>query len=149
MTFDSLINFKMREEEIFYRVVDILRSNFLAYQEAHVILELGEADGDFCAVKSVKLYSIHKQEDIDAKRKFILQGEYENVYVFTKFINDFYRLSFLGHFTLINGDVYRYGVEDVRVSKSPVDFAKQKKLPFELIVGAFAEIEAELKKKIS
>lgn len=153
MTFDSLINIKMPEAEIFDRFAEILYQNFHKFQDVFVILELGEADGEISFVKKNRLYKINCPKDTAVRHQFMFHDEYKKAYLITKFVRDSYCTTLFGHFMIKMGDVFITGVEDVRTSASPIrpenDSAKKKwKLwERELAPRAFAEIAEELKKK--
>lgn len=146
MAFESILNIKMNEEEIFDRAVEILQKHFYAYQDVNVVLELGEAFGPSsnsqCAVNAIKYYSRTNEKDVAAKREYIFHGEFQKVYLITKYIDKgFYIVDLFGHFISKHGDVFSNVVTDARTVIWDMDRKARKMIPFEILYGAFGEIE--------
>jgi hypothetical protein len=149
MAFEALINIKMNEEEIFDRAVVVLQKHFYAYQDVNVVLELGEAFGHEnaaqCAVKAIKYYSHTNEKDVAAKREYIFHGEFYKVYLITKYIDKgFYIVDLFGHFTTKHGDIFSNQATEIRIVKWDIDRGARKMLPFEVLHGAFGEIQNAL-----
>lgn len=134
----------MLEAEIFDQAAIVLQNNFSKYHDVNVCLLLNEAEGDYCSVKSIRFFKIQSEADKTAKIEFMFKCEYHPVYLMTKFIKGFYRMSLFGHFTHKMGDVYLHEVMDIRITPSNIDRATWKRLPYELISRGFQDISTEL-----
>jgi hypothetical protein len=51
-------------------------------------LKIPEADGAFCSVKEVKLFSLFNEKDIAERRHILLHTEYRNAFLITKYRKD-------------------------------------------------------------
>ncbi len=153
MTFDSLLNIKMPETEIFDRFAEIVVRNFHKYQDVFIVLELGEADGEICFVSNVRFYKAGCPEETVRRREFLFGGEYQKANAICKFLNGFYHMTLYGHFTSQCSDILVTGVKEIRIIEklpvSPENDCVNEKIDHNLhaiAALAFAEIAEELKK---
>jgi hypothetical protein len=151
MTFDSLLNVKMPESDIYDLFTEILLQNFHKFQDVFVILELGEADGHTSLVNKICYYKINCEKDTAVRHQYMFHDEYKKAFLISKFNGALYDTSLFGHFTHKMGRVSITGLKDVRVTVGTDDRAKEKWKTWERELGplAFAEIAAELKKRTS
>jgi hypothetical protein len=143
MTFDDLLNIKMPEAEIFDRAAEILQKNFLKYQDVYVCLELGAAEGEsskaICFVRAIRFYKNNSWADQRARSVFMYHGEYEKVYLITRFMEGCYRTTLMGHFIFRKGDIYKDQINETHNFKNEEDIIKDKLIPPEIVLGAFNE----------
>jgi hypothetical protein len=148
MTFDSLLNIKMTEAEVFDRFAEVLQKNFAKYQGVAVAMMLSDiVDGK---VSLTHLYFFEHTHDGDQRKIDILfTGSHSKCYVTTQFKNGFYDTVVFGHHTLKCGDVYPTELKHVHLSLREDDRAQQEMHDFKKWGELFGTIKKELIKKVS
>ncbi len=148
MTFDSLLNLKMSEAEVFDRFAEVLQKNFAKYQDVVVAMMLSEFIDETVSLTDLHFFE-HTSEGDQRRMATLFTGTHSKCYVITQFKNGFYDTAVFGHYTLKSGDVYPTELKHVHFALRAKDRAQQEMHDFKKWGELFGTIKEELIKKFA